>query len=322
MVRIDIPAEDIRPEVLRDAIAGRLPRLSPTVAMAHIPYLGLAGAEQRAMLQKSFEDTEVDPLVRAAAVRVYSRTGAEAVPALVQALEDPEERVSAAAAAALGQMGTPEELPALKKITRGGPLLKRRRAFAEALIVHRFGLTGHDAPLPTAEAQAAPAGAGDQTFKSVRPGAHRRALALDGIRKEFPGFDPNEQDLYEIQCGPRLIEVAVDRRCTGSEKRLVNGPALPAIVAYKHVAYDEFVPRLIVFSRPSAERGIELTVTRVNGDPVYMGHGTLSDGFDLVSAQVPGVPAVAIRIRLGSRGVEISGASERRVAMKRTPDPA
>jgi hypothetical protein len=319
----------MRPEVVREALAGRVPSMPPSAALALIADLDISQTDQQTLLQEAVQDARLEQHVRAAAIRAYMRLGGEsAAPDLLKVLDPAAERVAAAAAAALGQVGTPEHLPALRRIRNAGELLRRRVAFAEVLIVHRFGVSDQNVEYPPAEAQQAPATVGGLAFTSARPGLNRRARALAGIKREFPSLDPAKQDVYEIQCGPRLMEVAIDRGFVASNgpEALGQRPALPAIVAFQDVEYDdEFHPRLLVLSRPSGRGRITVLLTRLGGDSVYVGEGAVNRGeaeFEVRSAQTPGIPAVNTRVRVTAKGVEITGTSERSSAPSRSPEPA
>jgi len=328
MVHVDIPEEDLRQDVMREAIAGRVPKIPPSVALSLLSDIDIPGTDQQALLQDTVQNSELDPHVRAGAVGVYMRVGGEgSVPGLLQALESPMERVAAAAVAALGHVGTPDELEALQRLRgrrNGGELLRERAAFAEALIVHRFGLTDREVVLPSAEAQPAPVAVGALVFSSVRPGPVRRNRALKAMKRDLPWFDVGKQDVYEVQCGARLLEIAVDRDFVGSEgaERLSKRPATPAVVALQDVEYDEFYPGLIALSRPSGQDRVAVQLSRLSGEAVYVAQGSLQRGeleFDLRAAQVPGVAPVAGSVRVTAKGVEISGVSDRRSAPKRSP---
>jgi len=321
-VRIDIPDVDVRPDVIREALAGRVAKLPPSVALSLISDLQIPDTEQQSLLQEVVQDSKLQPHVRAGAVRHYMRAGAKiAGPALLKLLESPEERVAAAAALALGQIGNAEDIPALEKAQKGD-LLRRRAAFAKALIVHRLGIADQVAELPAVKSQAAPI-VGALNFTSVRPGHDRRNRALQAIKREFPLVDSGKHDVYELQCGPRLMEIAIDRSFIGTEvATLKQKPALPAIIAFQSVEYDEFYPRLIALSRPKGKEKVTLTLTTLTGDVVYFGDGSVNQGgaeFELHSAERPGVTAIAARVVITARGVNVNGVSSRVAAPADTP---
>jgi len=321
-VRIDLPEIDARPDVIREALAGRVPKLPPSAALALVSDPQMTGNEKYSLLQEAVQDPQLAPHVRAGAVRHYMRAGVRiAGPTLLKALESPDERVAAAAASALGQIGTAKHIPALEKMKKGGDLLRRRAAFARTLIVHRLGIADQEAELPPVKAQAAPEASG-LSFTSIQPGRDRRTRALQAIKQEFPSWDATKQVVYELKCGPRLMEIAIDRSFTGTGvKTLKQRPALAAIIAFQSVEHDEFYPGLLVLSRPDGTR-VRLTVTTLTGNVVYSGDGSMSQGAaegKLHAAERPGVVAIAARVVATAKGLTVSGVSGRAVAFARTP---
>jgi hypothetical protein len=328
VVRIDIPEEFVQPEVLREAIAGRVPQVPPSSALDLILELDIPPSDQQELLSEVVRDANLEPYLRAGAVRAHLRMGTAAdLATLLEALASPEELVAAAAAAVLGQVGGPDVLSSLRNMRdrAGGEIARRQASFAEALIVHRYRITDRDVELPSIEAMPAPVGVGALSFVSVRPGRERRARALEGIRKEFSWLDSARQDVYEVQCGQRLLEVAVDAEVGGPDGRqaLLKDPALLAIVAFRSVEYDEFYAGLLVLSRPRRTDGVTLLLTRLTGEPVYVAEGSVTGSeaeFELLAVQGPGAIAVAARIRLTAGGVEIAGVSDRRATPSRSPE--
>lgn len=321
-VRIDFPETDARPDVIREALAGRVSRLTPSAALALVSDLQVTSAEQHSLLQEAVQDPRLESHVRVGAVRLYMRAGVViAGPTLLKALESPDERVAAAAASALGQIGTAKHIPALEKVKKGGDLLRRRAAFARTLIVHRLGIADQETELPPVKAQAAPE-AGGLSFTSVQPGRDRRTRALQAIKQEFPSWDAAKQVVYELQCGPRLIEIAIDHSFTGTGvKTLKQRPALAAIIAFQSVEYDEFYPRLLVLSRPNGKK-VRLTLTTLTGEVVYWGDGSVDQGAaegELHAAERPGVVPIAARVVATAKGLTVSGVSGRVATFARIP---
>ena len=322
-VRIDLPEIDVRPDVIREAVAGRNSKLPTSLALALISDLQIPVTEQQSLLQEIVQNSQLQPHVRAGAVRHYMRAGvAVAGPTLLNVLESPDERVAAAAALALGQIGTAEHIAALEKTQKGGNLLRQRGAFAKALIVHRLGLTDQVAELPPVKSQAVP-DVGALNFSSVQPGRDRRTRALKAINREFPSVDSEKQDVYELQCGPRLMEIAIDRKFIGTgAATLSQKPALAGIIAFQNVEYDEFYPRLIALSRPNGKDKIKLSLTTLTGDVVYFGDGSVNQSgaeFELYSAERPGAIPIAARVVITAKGVTVSGVSGRVGAPAETP---
>jgi len=330
VVYVDNPQVEMRADVLQDALAGRSSSVSPSQALALISQLDLPESDQQRILQAAVENSELTPQVRAAAVRSYSRgSGDAAVPVLLDVLETAEPRVIAAAATALGQVGTPEHLPALDAVrTRvDDNLALERSAFAAKLIAHRFRISERDLEEPVIETYPDPVGTGASSFVGVVPGPQRRLGALTAARLELPGLDAAESDVVEIQCGPRLLEVIVAREFLqpGTGNDVMQSPALPAVVVSQDPEHGTFDLSLLVLSRPVSGNRLNLQLARPSGEPIYLGEGTVSDGtlaIDLRSVQAPGVVPIAARVWVTATHFEISGFSDRRTTIPaNSPEP-
>lgn len=323
MVNVDIPQETLDAETLRSAIAGEVADLSPSAAFSLLADIDISDVDPAALLREAAQNSELPSEVRIGAMGLYSRVaGADSVSVLADALGDSEDRVARAAALALGNVGTQDQLEALQRAhARGDGSLRDAAAFAEALIVHRLGLTDRPVDLARPELLAEPTAAGSLTFVSVRPGARRRDRALRALAAQLPWFDVAGHEVHELQCGRQLLEIAVDLEAARSGSR----PAVSAVVAAQDPEYGEFHAHLIVLSRPSNGDRVEVRVSRLSGEQVYVGEGSVADGgtsLELRAAAVPGVAPAVVRVRLTADGVEISGVSSRRIALSHTPDPA
>ena len=314
---LDIPAAGLRADSLVAAVAGEHPDVPPSAALSLLAEIDLAGADRQRLLQDVVQNADLDQQVRVGAVRIYTRVAGEAaVPALLGVLEDGVERVNAAVATALGRVGTPDVLDTLQRLRTGasGSLLRRRATFAEALVVHRFGLTDRETALPPVETLPAPPSAGALAFSGVRPGLIRRDRVLKAVQRELPAFDVGRQDVYEVQCGPRLLEIAVDQDFVGPEgvARLRSRPATPAVVAVHSEEHDDFHLALIALSSPDGKDGVTVRLSRPSGEAVYLVDGS-SQGDELAlelrTVRAPGATPVAGQIRLATSGIEISGVS-------------
>ncbi len=322
-----MPLEEITQDLARQALTGRVAQLSPSAVLALMEHGDVPELDAQAALRNATGNRELDAVVRAGAVRTYLHVaGADAVPTLMDLLGSDQERVAVAAATALGQAGTADQLEALRDLRQrtGDDATRQRAAFAEALIVHRFGVTDREVELEAAEEHEAPIATGALAFAGVKPGRGRKDKALKAIKRDLPWFDVGKQEVYEVQCGPRLLEVAVDRDFIGPEGagKLSKRPATPTVIAMQDVEYDDFYPGLIGLSRPTGQDRVRLELTRLTGEPVYIGEGSVRGGeinVDLRAARAPGVTPVAGRIRLTAQGVEISGVSDRRSTPKKNP---
>src|SRR4051812_19363535 len=131
MVHVDI-TEDLQPDALHAALAGHVSTVSPSVALGSIAALGLTDDEKSDLLHEVIRNVELPSPLRAAATRLLMRrAGLDAVPALIEVLRSGDGRLPAAAAAALGQVGSPSNLAALEQARVGATddLTRRKAAF-------------------------------------------------------------------------------------------------------------------------------------------------------------------------------------------------
>ena len=104
MVRIEIPPQYLRLEIMHDALAGRIERLPPSLALAMVPEVAVDESEQRRIFHEALEDRELETRVRALAVEALASLGVEsAVAELLGVLDQPslEEQVASRAVAML-----------------------------------------------------------------------------------------------------------------------------------------------------------------------------------------------------------------------------
>jgi len=199
--------------------------------------------------------------------------------------------------------------------------------FSETLIACRFGLTDRQLQFPEGEPHEAPVSTGASMFMAVRSGWDRRRRALEGMRYDLPWLDVSRQQVYEVQCGPRLMEIAIAdpfNDAGAASSTLAERPALPAVVAFQSPEHDDFYAALLVLSRPSGNGGVAIAVTRLTGDTVYTAEGFPDQGLgvELRSTRSPGIAAATARVQVNSSGVLIAGLSERRAAPGREPGRA
>lgn len=329
MVRIDIPEDQKRPEVVREALRGRIDMFPPSLALDLVSELDVSDEERLEILREALADRGLEPHVRVAAVHALGKLPVErSTPELVKAIDtaQDDEDVAATAAMLLGRIGGTEQLSQLERLKKSATsdLNRRRAAFAEALIVHRLGITKHEVDLPPAQQQPEPEPVGALALISRKPGIDRAKRALASAHREFPSLDPKAHEVHELQCGPQLLEVIVSKQAIGAKtmRTLTTRPAMPAIIALTSEETHDFYPAYIVLTQPERGGTISLLVTRLDGDPVFAGKGVIKANTaeaDLRAVKAPGIPAVSIRLRVGTHGFEISGRSAVRAFPARRP---
>ena len=121
MVRIDLPNEATEPEVLREALAGRVPNLPATAVLARIAGADLPNVDRASLLRDVAMNSETDVVVRAGAVRTLTRIDwAVALSTAVDLIEDENDLLSSTAALALGRLGETDQLEILEPHPEGG----------------------------------------------------------------------------------------------------------------------------------------------------------------------------------------------------------
>ena len=133
------------------------------------------------MLRDVAMNSETDVVVRAGAVRTLTRIDwAVALSTAVDLIEDENDLLSSTAALALGRLGETDQLEILERTRRAasGNLTWRAAAFAETLIVHRFGLTDRQVELRNStpfQPQRAVAPSPSCRYDRARTGGKRRS---------------------------------------------------------------------------------------------------------------------------------------------------
>ena len=182
VVYIDMPVEEISQNLARDALTGRVPQLSPSAVLALMEHGDVPDLDAVSALREAASDANCSrpsaPGPCAPSCTWAARTPPGRWP---NCSGSDAQRVAIAAATALGQAGTPEQLPALRDL-RGrtrNKVTRQRVAFAERLIVHRFGLADEDEECRRWRLfHTGPLAVGGRPFRGTRPGPERRKRAL------------------------------------------------------------------------------------------------------------------------------------------------
>jgi|SRR5215211_123587 len=321
MVHVDIPEDARRPEVVREALAGRVDRLPPSLAVSLVLELDIPPSEQQEMLRGALRDADRDPHIRMLAAVSLAKLSPEDAVADVSALlaeGDVDERVAVSAVDIIGRAGGPAELERLDQAKKAATteLLRQRATFAQALIVHRHGLD-REVELPAVETQPEPEAAASLPFVSRKAGKQRGDRAKRGVKEDFPDLDVDKHDVYELQCGPRLMAIVIQRAIVEGEGGGQPGdtPSIPAFVSFRNEESGDFFAALVALLGKSDKGGVSLVLTRLTGEPVFAGTGTAGPGqaeVALTAANTPGVPAISATVRIKGKQLEITGVSDTR----------
>lgn len=252
---------------------------------------------------------------------------------LAQVLENPREvrRHKAAAAVALGRVATPlaeqtllrnlvdtadsalqEVLLSLGRIGGPGAIAAidavrlaprhpaaRTAAYAAALIAHRFGLPGHELPLPAAgDLLPLPAGQTRPIEFGPAESTDPREV-LESMKGQPYGIEFDAAALTWVRCAGEVNVICPNREFLGPAVReLQKRPAIPALVALQSPETGEHSVSYVVFSRPAGVDEVALTVHRCTGKLALAGGARITGSrlhFELGSVRHPGAWAVLLR---------------------------
>jgi len=116
VVRIDLPDEVIEPEVLREALAGRVPRLPATAVLARIAGGDLPNLDRASLLRDVARDSGTEAVVRAGAVGTLTRIDWRvALSTAVDLIDHENDLLASTAALALGRLGEADQLEILER---------------------------------------------------------------------------------------------------------------------------------------------------------------------------------------------------------------
>ncbi|MFC4116634.1 HEAT repeat domain-containing protein [Nonomuraea zeae] len=332
MADLEIPERLRNAAVVPKALAGHVPELPPSSALAMLPSLGLDPDRHLGILREALADRKLPPQVRALAVLSLTQLGAEtAVAEARRVLQQPqlEEMIAARAVTLLGRLGGSEQLGLVTEIQQAAPdgVLRVRAAFARTLIVHRFRLQGVDLGPPPVERRPLHDAAGALEFKSRLLGFPVRERVLLSVREVFPSVLPHEYAVHEIECGRGLMEVAVPVALTGPGQLglLAAQPFLAAFLLSEGHEPGTFVPHYVALTRPGPAGEVLLHVATLTGEVVFVGDGRASAAeavIKLDSAASPGMPLLSAVVQIDRDGLRISGLVGRQIQPPLPTEPA
>lgn len=321
-MRIDDP-ERRRPEAIKAVLTGRSNAFPLAAALVQLSELDLPMAEREDLVGGVLASSE-DPVARSAASISFRRLATPgARERLVAALPaEPKATVVADIALALGFVGDADDVRVLRE--KSGVMTDdfatARIEFAAGLIAHRLGLSEPGVDFPPATARLS---VGDTTRRvdAHKPEAREIADAVAGLRAEAVGFETGPELVHGIKCGPRTLYMALNPEIAAelgqvSERKAVIG----AIETYSE-EHETATPAFLVLSSP-ADEGFDLLVTRVTGEPLYRGTGSVKDGrlsAHVWSIDTIGVAALDLEVTLGGQTLSALGVSEQTIRNQRHP---
>jgi hypothetical protein len=256
--------------------------------------------DREVVLSRVLENPRERPSMRAAAAMALGHILTEkAAELLVQALWTAPPEALPDVLRSLGRIGSPAALEVIdrQRASAVSPVADAAR-FSGALIAHRFGLPGHDVPIPTAQdLLAEPIGSERPIEVTTAPPAQARAV-LASLAHEPYGIDLAADALLQFRCRTATHTVCLNRRfvAPGAAAALLEHKALLALTALQSQEGAGHSVSYIVLASPSRSgAGIDLLAPLCTGAPALAGSAQVVGEeirFSLRSVDRPGVRAL------------------------------
>jgi len=329
MVRVEISERDRQKGLLSEAALGGVERIPPSLAVDLLAQLEISESERKEALQGILRNPSSEPHTKALVAHSLARLiGSAAAPDLLDLLSGPAGQspsLAITATAALGRVGSPEHLDALRSFADSATDERTREVarFAANLVAHRHGMADQVADFPPVDVQARPQSTGAGVFRSATPGQYRRRESFEAARRELPWLS-EDQDAHEIQCGRQLLTVLAPRGIASRDgiRRLAETPSVAGVLTVRKESTEESYASMLVLTHPTPSGSVAMMICRLKGEAYLVGEGTVAHDeavFELVSVEAPGVPAISVRIRLEHDRVEITGTSSGQKVAGREP---
>ena len=254
--------------IVRGAEEG-FPRASAMALLADTDYPNV----HRDLAAVLLDESDLSRIRTAAAMTLWRLGSAEAASVLERSLAVEDERVLARVFTTLGRIGPSTALDAITEARRRTSGFARAQAdFAATLIAHRFGLPGHKAVPPAANAfLAVPRAA--RPFRVSRADAAEAELGLRSLASEPFGIDLSERDAFRLRCDGNdwLLMLNADLSEAGGSL-LADRKAVAAVIASKHQETGLYSTRFLVLTAPTRRRrSLAVTVHRGLGELLFAG---------------------------------------------------
>jgi hypothetical protein len=252
--------------------------------------------DREVVLSRVLENPRECPAVRAAAAIALGHIPTEKAAALlVQALWTAPPEALPDVLRSLGRIGGPYALEVIdrQRASAVGPVSDAAR-FSGAVIAYRFGLAGHDLPIPTAQDLLAEPIRGERAIE-VTPASPPQARAvLASLAHEPYGIELATDTLLQFRCGTATHTVCLNCRfvAPGAAAALLERKALLALTALRSQEGEGHSVSYLILASPSRSgAGIDLLAPLCTGALALAGSAQLVGDeihFSLRSVDRPG----------------------------------
>lgn len=224
-------------------------------------------------------------------------------------------------ASRLGLVGEAADIaPLLAAVDRTAGTAKDQVSFAAALIAHRLGCEGPPLSFPDPVATLLPAG--EATPITGRPVTddERRAV-LDGLQREPTGLSGDAAAICRVDCGRRAIFLVLGEVVVATPSTLTATTALVGVAFEMTETTGRTSPSMLLMSRPAAD-GFDLFVSRLRGEPLYRGSGTISARGvvgTIAAVDAIGVAAAEMTFEVAGSDLRLTGTTEAVIRHTRQP---
>ena len=229
-------------------------------------------------LQQVLEDETAPPKLRYLAALNLPRGDIRAAhEILVNATRYADDRIRSGVLRALGQIGGKEALDAIEKVLPQTSGATRTQAiFAATLIAHRLGLSGYDAPAPSASnVLDMQPDHGVRVFIRRAPSTEaERCLIALGTRPY--GIELAEEPMYEYSCDRCAGTIMVNREFTEHTALdvLRRRKAIFGIGTLRDRSLGTYSAAVLFLTAPTAA-GVRISVHLTNGSQLFAGEASL-----------------------------------------------
>jgi hypothetical protein len=258
--------------------------------------------EREALLASVVENPREDSRQRsAAAIALGHVLSPHAERLLSRAARNAPPEVLPEVLTALGRIGGTDALDVIDQfLTTTSKSVGAAARFAGALIAHRFGLAGHDLPVPSARELLPEPSANARPIVVGPPAPEEARTILASLAREPYGVALHAASMLQFRCGTDVNTLCLNEEFIGthSARLLLERKALLGLVALESRTPGEHTISYVLLSTPSPMRAtLDLLAPRCNGSAALGGSGTAVGEeirFALRSIDRPGARAVTL----------------------------